>query len=169
MKKNTLEYLQLFDELGNKTKEKILRTNKFILPKNRFIMTAIVFVVNSKNELLIQKTSKERGSIYATTGGHVKAGNNALSTIKEELKEELNLEIFEEELTFLAREKLSYKYQDIYLLKKDILLNKIELQESEVEDIMWLSADKIEKLIEKNIFRKSNINGFNLLKAELLK
>ena len=163
------EYLELFDEIGNKTGESILRTSKFILPKNRFIMTVIVFIINSKNEILIQKTSKNREDIYATTGGHVKTGSNSLTSIKEELKEELNLDILDDELTFLAREKLSYKYQDIYLLKKDILLKKIKLQESEVEDIMWLKKEEIEKLIEKNLFRKSNINGFNLLKAELIK
>lgn len=163
------EYLELFDEIGNKTGESILRTSKFILPKNRYIMTVIVFIVNSKNEILIQKTSKNREEVYATTGGHVKAGSDSLNSIKEELKEELNLDILDDELTFLAREKLSYKYQDIYLLKKDILLKKIKLQESEVEDTLWLKKEEIEKLIEKNLFRKSNINGFNLLKAELIK
>ncbi len=70
-----LEYLDLYDENKNLTGEKIIRPKgKPQVPKNRYINLVIIFIRNSKGEFLFQKTSKEKGSVWATTGGHVQSG-----------------------------------------------------------------------------------------------
>lgn len=168
-KKNSYEYLDLYDKSCNITGEIINRKNSYILPKKRYIITTIVFIINSRKELLIQKTSANRGSIYATTGGHVKSGMNSLQTIKEEIKEELGLNVLSDDFVYLGREKMSYKFQDIYLLQKDYDLSEITLQKKEVSNVEWLSLHDIDKLIANDLFRKSNIYGYNLLKTYLNK
>ena len=42
---------------------------------------------NSKGEFLFQMVSKEKGSIWATTGGHVKSGETSLDGIINEIKD----------------------------------------------------------------------------------
>ena len=50
----------------------------------------IVFIENSEGKFLIQKTSKEKGSVWATTGGLVSSGYTSDETIVKEIEEELD-------------------------------------------------------------------------------
>ncbi len=80
-----MEILDLYDDNGNKLNETIERGVKPDNGKN--IMIAIVFIRDKDNKFLIQKTSIEKGSKYATTGGHVSHNEMALDTITREVKE----------------------------------------------------------------------------------
>ncbi len=68
-----MEYLDLLDENKNLTGKIIERGTKF--EEGYYVNVVIVFIENSKGQFLIQKTSKQKGSTWATTGGHVKAGS----------------------------------------------------------------------------------------------
>ena len=89
-----MEVLDLYDDNGNKLDEEIIRGNKPELGKN--IMLSVIYIKNNEGKYIIQKTSKEKGNKYSTTGGHVIKGENALTTIIRELKEELGLNINKE-------------------------------------------------------------------------
>ena len=41
------------------------------VPKGFYNIVVIIFIENSKGEFLFQKTSKNKGSIWAVAGGHV--------------------------------------------------------------------------------------------------
>ena len=158
-----MEYLDLYDENKNLTGEKILRSKDMKIEPGKYINIVIVFIKNSENKFLIQKTSKEKGSIWATTGGHVKAGTTCDEAIIEEIKEELGIDISTNELKHIATNKFSVLYQDVYYLKKDIDINDITLQKEEVEYVKWLTKEEINELIQKDEFRKSNIGAFKSL------
>ena len=53
--------------------------------------------------------------------------------------------------------------QKVFYLKKDISINDITIQEDEVENIEWLSKEKINELIENNEFRTSNIEPYKFV------
>jgi len=159
-----MEYLDLYDENKKLTGEKILRGIK---PKQgNYINIVIVFIENSKGKYLIQKTSKEKGMIWATTGGHVKSGQTCDEAIIEEIKEELGINVTINELKHIQLNKFDVVFQDVYYLKKDIDIKKIILQKEEVECVKWLSKSQIKKLINKNKFRKSNIKAFDYIIGE---
>ena len=159
-----MEYLDLYDENKKLTGEKILRGIK---PKQgNYINIVIVFIENSKGKYLIQKTSKEKGMIWATTGGHVKSGQTCDEAIIEEIKEELGIDVTINELKHIQLNKFDVVFQDVYYLKKDIDIKKIILQKEEVECVKWLSKSQIKKLINKNKFRKSNIKAFDYIIGE---
>ena len=84
-----MEYLDLYDNERNLTNEKICRGDE--IPDNRFILLTCIIIENSKNELLMQFTSPEKNSVWALTGGHVTTGEDTLSTIIRETKEELGV------------------------------------------------------------------------------
>ena len=57
-----------------------------------------MFIQNSEDKFLIQKTSINRGEEFATTGGHVSYGDSGLYTAIKGLKEELGININSTEL-----------------------------------------------------------------------
>lgn len=158
-----MEYLDLYDENKILTGEKILRSKNMEIPEGKYVNIVIIFIENSEGKFLIQKTSKEKGSVWATTGGHVKSDCRCDDAILEEVKEELGIDLNTKNLKLILTEKKKSVFQDTYYIKKDIDLNEINLQKEEVEYVEWLSVDEINKLIENDEFRKGNINSFKYL------
>lgn len=157
-----MEYMDLYDQNKKLTGEFIERSNRHDIPEGRFVNIILIIIENSKNEFLIQKTSKEKNSEYATTGGHVKKGNTNIETVIEEVNEELGLNITEKDFSLYETFKMHNKvFFDVYYMKKDIDIEELIIQESEVESVEWMTKDKILSLIKNNNFRKSNIKPFN--------
>ena len=157
-----MEYLDLYDKNKKLTGKKILRGVDEI-PKDNYINIVVIFIENSKGEFLIQKTSIKKGSIWATTGGHVKSGQTSKEAIIEETKEELGIDISKEKIKLIVSKRFDDVFIDSYYLKKDINIDKLLLQKEEVELVKWLSIDEINKLIKENKFRESNIEFLKLI------
>lgn len=162
-----MEYLDLYDANGNLIGEKVLRT-KGMKPENgKYIKIVIVFIKNDENKFLIQKTSKEKGSVWATTGGLVSSGYTSDETVVKEIEEELGLIVDFKELKHIETIKREHAFQDTYYLEKNINIEDLKIQEEEVEFVKWLSIDEIKELINKGEFREGNILAFeNLLEKE---
>ena len=155
-----MEYLQVFNDKKKPLDEKVERENKYQLPEGKYFMVVIIFIENSEGKFLLQKTSKERNSCIATTGGHVKFGDNGLDTIIKETKEELGLTVDSNELVFIDTSKYKDGYLETYYLNKDIDINTLTLQKEEVDYVDWFTIDEIKELIKKNEFREGNIEPF---------
>ena len=151
-----MEILDLYDDFGQKLKETINRGEKTEEGKN--IMLSVAFIKNRKSEFLIQKTSKEKGNRYSSTGGHVMHGETGLETIKRELEEELGISATEQDLKYIATFKYPKKncIFNVYLLNIDIDLSKIKLQDEEVESVKYLSVEEINNIINKGNFLESH-------------
>jgi len=150
-----MELLDLYDDNGNKLNKTVERGKQY---KEGRIMLSIVFIKNSNDEYLIQKTSKEKGLENASTGGHVNAGESSLTCIIRELEEELGLQITKEDLHFLGlepRTKAPVIFA-VYTLIKDINIEDLKLQEEEVESVSWLTKGEILKLIKEKKFKESH-------------
>ena len=158
-----MEYLDLYDENRNLTGESILRSKDMKIEDGKYIYIVIVFIQNREGKFLIQKTSKEKESVFATTGGLVKSGSTPDLTIVEEIKEELGINIDISELECFYIQKRGHAFQNAYYIKKDININDIIVQEEEVEYVKWLNIDEINELIYKDEFRKGNIEAFKYL------
>lgn len=155
-----MEYLDLYDENKNITKKRVLRGEDIKKYDGLRIYIVIVFIENSKGEFLIQKTSKEKGNIFATTGGYVQSGSNCKETVIQEIKEELGISISSSLIKYVCTQKYDYAFQDVYYLKKDINIDDLTLQKEEVEYVKWLTIDEIYELMVQEKFRKSNIKAF---------
>lgn len=155
-----MELLQVFDDDKNMLDEYVERENKKELLSGKNFMIILLFIQNSEGEFLIQKVSKEKGNVYATTGGHVTFKDNGIITVIKECEEELGFRVFEEELTLISVEKVSCCFIESYYLKKDIDIKDLKLQSSEVESVEWLSIDEINELIDTANFRKGNVSAF---------
>lgn len=155
-----MEYLQVFDKDKNILNEKIERDNKYNLPENKFFMIVLIFIENNEGKFLLQKTSKERHSCIATTGGHVSFGDDGIKTVIKEVKEELGIDILPVDINYVDTVIYKNCHLETYYTKKDIDINSITLQESEVESVDWYSIDEINYFISSKNFREGNIKPF---------
>lgn len=150
-----MEYWDLFDGAGQATGEKHLRGTK--VPAGRFHKVVHIWIQNSKGELLMQKRSDTVDNcpgIWATTGGSVQAGEEPLATAVRELSEELGLTVRESELNHLLTVRRKDAFCYIYLLQKDISVEALTLQESEVSDAAWMSKETINTMVEKRTMHR---------------
>ncbi|WMJ86045.1 NUDIX hydrolase [Anaerocolumna sp. MB42-C2] len=89
------EYFDVLDEQGNKTGDIIER--KEAHKKGICHRVIQVWVINSKNELLLQKRSANKDSCpnmwYVSLGGHIESKEDNRQTIIREFSEELGLDI----------------------------------------------------------------------------
>ena len=157
------EYTDLYDENKNLTGEKLFREKgtKLIVPKGRYSIVVLAFIENSKGEFLFQMTSKRKKNVCATTGGHVKSGQTSKEAIIEEIKEELGIDINEDEVKLFKTYKYDDAFKDVFYIKKDIDINSLTYQEDEVEYVKYLTKDEILDLINNNgNIRKTNIDAF---------
>lgn len=154
-----MEYLQVFDEFKNKLDEKIDRELKKTLTGNKYFMIVLIFIEND-NKFLLQKTSINRNSEIATTGGHVTYGDDGYITVLKEAKEELGITLDKELLNLVDTITFGNCYVEIYYTKQKIDINEIKIQEEEVESVDWYNIDEINTLIQENKFRKGNIEPF---------
>ena len=157
-----MEYLDLYDVNKNLIGEKIFRgKGKPQVPANNYINIVIIFMQNSEGKFLFQITSKEKGNEIATTGGHVKSGQNSYEAILAEVDEELGLDISKEDVKMIDSYIFGVAFMDVYYLNKDINISDLKLQGDEVESVEWFTIEQIKKLIDEGKIRKGNIKAFD--------
>lgn len=149
-----MEYLDIYNEKKEKLNKKIKRGDKLL--DNEHILVAVIFIENSEGKYLIQKTSKEKGEKYATTGGHVLSGETPKTAIIRETKEELGLDVSNENIIYIGDLLFGIPFGEIYYLKKDLNIAKLKLQQEEVEQVEYLTKAEILKLIETEKMVKSH-------------
>lgn len=81
-------------------------------------------------------------------GGHAKAGDNAITTARIELKEESGLEVVEESLHHILdyRCDISKEYISVFGLEWNGDIKKIDFQKEEVTKVKWISLEDVEKI-----------------------
>ena len=99
-----MEYIDIFDENNNPTGQ--IKEKGKAHEEGDFHRTAHVWIINDKNELLLQKRSankKSHPNCWDISGaGHIKAGESVIDGAIRELKEELGVEAEEKDLQYIA-------------------------------------------------------------------
>ena len=152
-----MEYLDILDENGNKTGEKDTRENIHKLGLLHSEVAAFIYTDTGKVILQKRKSNKATyAGVWSVTGGHVLAGENNEDAIIREIKEELNLEIKKEKVTFATTYKskkvkdniINNKFFNIYNVEiSESQLKKIKIQKEELEDIKLFSINEIENIL----------------------
>lgn len=162
------EYRDLYDKNRKPTGKKMLKDG--LKPRDLKYVTVAVAIYNPKNhKWLMQKRTKDKGGNWATTSGHPISGQTSVQGMISEIKEELGLEVLEDELKLITTFDRKDKFVDIYYLEKDINIEKLVLQKEEVDDVKWMSENDIEALYKAKKFKKTHYNYFKKLLIEIEK
>ncbi len=152
-----MELLEIYNDQGKPTGKTVVRGDKNLkLEDNEHIAVGVVFIENSNHEFLIQKTSKEKGGYYSSTGGHITKGETPLSSILREIEEELGITVTKDEIKSLDFINNGIPIMFLFYMQKDINIDDIKVQKEEVDYVEYKSIDEIEKLINNNEMLKSH-------------
>lgn len=144
-----IEYFDVLDENGNKTGR--IKTKEQIIKDRNFYRIVNLWIVNPKTKLiLIQKRSQNKDTNPnkwdLSAGGHVDAGESSLEAIIRETKEELGIDIRNDNIIKIfeiKHDKVKRNFVDVYILEKDIDIKNIVLQKSEVSDVKYFSIEEL--------------------------
>lgn len=163
-----MELLDIYDDNGKVTGKTIVRGDKSAkLEPNEHIAVATIFIENSEGKFLIQKTSKEKGDVFSTTGGHIDSGETPLEAIIRETKEEIGVDITSEEIQDYGYLMYDVPLRFMFYTKKDVDINNTKLQKEEVDYVKYMSVDEIQDLIQSGQMLKSHAIQFNELLSKL--
>jgi 8-oxo-dGTP pyrophosphatase MutT (NUDIX family) len=152
-----MELLDVYNNNGERTGRIVERGAKDIsFTDGEHIAVAIIYIENDNNEFLIQKTSKQKGGNYSSTGGHVNHNEEPIDTIKREVKEELGIDISKDNIVDLGYLLFDFPIRFVFYLRKNIDIKDIILQKEEVESVSYMSEDKLRDLIEKGLMHEAH-------------
>lgn len=138
--------MELVDKLNNKRQylNKISdRSEKF---PNEYRQSVHTWIMNSNGQFLMQLRTPNKKffpNMWSQTGGAVDAGETPLDGALRECKEELGITIPFDNIELMLSFKRNFDFVDVWLVKQDINLDDIVLQEDEVADVKWCTIDEI--------------------------
>ncbi len=136
-----MELEDLYDKNFNKL-NKTIRRRVDEIPEGCYVMMSYALIKNNDKYLLEQATARSNNTL-AIPGGHVLAGEDGLTGLKRELKEELILE----DIKVKHLDTTIYPYNsyifNIYLIEDEIDIDSIEFDTNEVVNIDWYSKEEI--------------------------
>lgn len=159
-----MEKRDLYDINRRLTGETIYKGEE--IPEGSYITVVLVYIQNSEGKFLFQKRSKRKNGLWATTGGHPKSREDSLQGIITETKEEIGIDLDPNKIVkyYSGREDNARVFWDDYYVKMDIPnIEKLELQESEVEQVQWFTAEEAKQLNEEENFFKNHYEEFIIL------
>ena len=166
-----MELWDLVDKNGNKIGKIIERSQ--IHPEGTYHVGVDVWIINSKNNILIQKRSSNKRcepNVWAMTGGSSLFGETTEETIVREAKEELGINLIQDRLQLVKKYPTGRVFVYEYLIRQDIDINDIVMKEDEVSAVKWATYDEIEEIYKKGLFMQNRWEYVrDIIKAEIEK
>ena len=72
----------------------------------------------------------------------------------------MNLDFKKNEVKLFKTYKYESAFKDVYYLKKDIDINKLNCSKDEVANLKYFTKDEISKIIKQGEIRKTNIDAY---------
>lgn len=154
------EIFDVLNEKGEYTNK--TATRSVCHKKGLWHKAVVVFVINTKNEVLLQQrsaTKKLWPNLWdITAGGHVLSGEFGFEAVIRETKEEIDLDITKHDLIFIGAtistnlkdDIINNHFNEYYIVKKDVDIRRLTLDKEEVQDIKWVNAEDLIVKINNN-------------------
>ncbi len=160
-----MELIEVIDDNGNFTGEVV--DIKELHDRNLLHYEVVVFIVNDKKEVLLQKRSASKrfnANKWAVLAGHVDAYESIEDAALREIKEELGVSFDKRELKTLGKHNLTY----YYLIKCNLKEEDFVLQKEELSEVKWVPIEEVITRIMKRddtlVFNEFMLNLFKKLK-----
>lgn len=159
------ELIDVLNENGIKTGEILPRSE--VHKKGLWHRIIVIAIVNEKNQILMQQRSfnkdKNAGLWDISVTGHITTGQDSLAAAKREINEEVSVNIgysvdikeFRYMFSYRKEERVNEnhmdrQFYDFFILRKnDLKIDKIKVQESEVEQVKFVDVSELNSMVEK--------------------
>lgn len=120
------------------------------------------FIIDENKNVLLQKRSANKklwpNMWDVTAGGHVNSGEFGRQALIREVKEELGIDIKDDEIKYLVGSTsvniqgdiINKHYNECYLITKNVNVSDIKLQLEEVSEVKYFSKEKLLDRISDN-------------------
>lgn len=146
-----MEILDIVNEDNELTGEK--ETRQYIHENNLWHRHVSCWIINEKGEVLFQRRSsnkKKNPNIWSKTGGHIIAGEDPKDALKREVKEELGINIIDENIILTGIYKSSdeeNKYFGYdYIVKVKYKVEDYNLQIEELSEVKYITINEMVNL-----------------------
>lgn len=143
------EMIDIYDPQHRRTGRSVRRGEP--LEGDDRLLVAHVCVINGENEMLCQRRNpakKHYGGCWdLSAGGFVLSGEEPSLAACRELNEELGIALEQKDLQFLFTEPFSYVLDDYFLARAEVEPSSLVLEEEEVSEARWFSAEEVEAMI----------------------
>lgn len=163
-----MEIWDLYDENRNLLDKKRIRGNSGIGGEYHIVVG--IWTVNSKNQVLLtlrDPNKEDYANYWENSGGSILQGETSKQGAKRELLEETGIKIEEEELFYLGTNKGNTYFHDVYVIRKDIEITELILQEGETVDAKWVTVEELDRMIENEEIAKPVVEVLNLVRKKL--
>ena len=100
--------------------------------------------------------------MWEDTHGGVQSGETSMQAMIRELKEEIGLDVKEEELKLVRSLKRKNIFRDCYVLLKDIDIKEISFNDNEVMDCKYVALEEFDEMIKRGESTFKDIAQTNL-------
>lgn len=156
------EILDIFDERGNKTGERMEKENA--IKSGKLIKAFQVWIIDSNSQVLVQKRANTRrhdAGMLDLLSGHVQSRELEKNAVQREIKEELGPNAIKQQ-EFQKLIKVGYEHIDFrkygktgnyivpwYLLKlnRTISNEDLQLEKEEVDTVEWIDYETLKNMI----------------------
>ena len=115
-------------------------------------LVVCVWVHDGEGHLLLTRRAKGKSfaGTWENSGGAAQAGEDSLTAVIRELREETGICARPEEFEFLSSTRDGSNFYDHYCLQKNIPIEQVKLLPGETDDAMWVSFEQMHKLISES-------------------
>ncbi len=163
MKKKIEEIVDIY----NNKREKLNITRERKMIKNGEYRLSVHVWIMKDNKIWIQKRDSNKKifpNLWEQSGGGVISGETSKDAAIRECKEELNINISDDELVYIGSYLRVNDIVDIWLVNKNLNNEEIVLEEGEVSNIKFVTFDEFDKMIENNEVVPTINPSYKLLK-----
>ena len=151
-----MELWDVYDINRNKLDKVIDRHSKEQLGIGEYHLSVEAFIINKRNEILISKRAEFKNKyplLWECNGGAVQSGETCKQAIIRELKEELGVVLCDNEMLFYKeiRNDDSKMFKSIWIIQKDIDIDKLDLVDGEVIETKWVTINELENMKRMNM------------------
>lgn len=143
-----MEYLEVVDNNNNLTG--VVEERSVVHIKGLFHRHVSCWIINKEGKILLQRrayTKSKNPGLWAKTGGHILFGETPNEAAIREIKEEIGLELVEEDLKcasiYKSSENTCFGYE--FVVVTDKKEEEFKLQPEEVYEVKYFTIEEIEK------------------------